>query len=168
MAGPLLTDFAGTDRVVARQWRAYTRFVVWMRLWSLDQKLARGVCPDDHVTLALRAHQLHSLATRRLIASELRELVRVARRPRGRFDRGVCLSCEVRGACGLLERLAARLESHSPVEAAGVARVRVLLRDGCGPLFADTAGGALEQSLHEAMLELEPRPVIAHGRGGPV
>ena len=65
---------------------------------------------------------------------------------------------EVLATAPLLHELAARLRDEQPVSPYGLARVRRLLTDGCGPLFAPSAPGALWDEVERAILELD------HGR----
>jgi hypothetical protein len=54
-----------------------------------------------------------------------------------------------------LDLLARRLLAPEPVSARGVARVRVLLTDGCGPLCYRGAGEGLRSAVSRALGDLE-------------
>jgi hypothetical protein len=56
-----------------------------------------------------------------------------------------------------IDDLADRLEGWEPVEPAGVARVRLLLRDGAGPLYNESFPGGLQRAVRVAIDALEPR-----------
>lgn len=136
MSTLLLTETTKAGCVVPR--RARVRDRMWSRLgaWGLDQALAEGACPDAGARLSLRAHRLIGIEARDDLAREVRHILRDLRRRPSRFDRGaVRWQRAVADAAALLEKLAARLASEGPVEATGVARVRILLRDGAGPLY---------------------------------
>jgi hypothetical protein len=157
MTPPLLTQSPDTDLLVSEPCRIRARVMAWAKAWWLDQALAGGVCPDTSATLSLRAHRLIGLATRRSLADEIREVIGRAQRPRTPFDNGVRLCAfDVLSAHRELEALADRLEGWEPVEPAGVARVRLLLRDGAGPLYNASCPGGLREAIDVAMDALEP------------
>jgi hypothetical protein len=156
---PLLTCPAGTDGdwLVSQPCRLHARILAWLGSWWLDQSLAAGVSPDAGAMLSLRAHRLIGLTTRRALAAELRELVPRARRVPHPLDNGVCVC-----AVGVLEaheaisELADRLDGWEPVEPRGVARVRLLLRDGTGPLYSESPSDELRRAVRAALAALEP------------
>jgi hypothetical protein len=53
-----------------------------------------------------------------------------------------------------LEALADRLTSTDPVDACGVARVRLLLTDGSGPVYAHPTADDLEPALERTLMAL--------------
>jgi hypothetical protein len=59
-------------------------------------------------------------------------------------------------SCDELGLLAARLLAPAPVEARGVAQVRLLLSDGAGPLYWARRPGELRRRVREAREALEP------------
>ena len=158
MPPPLLTRPPDADCLVSEPCRIRARVIAWAGAWWLDQALADGVCPDDSAVLSLRAHRLIGLETRRALARELRGIVGRARRPLHPLDNGarIC-SQEVLGARDAIEALADRLDGWEPVEPAGVARVRLLLRDGVGPLYNESYPGGLRRAIRVAVAALEPR-----------
>jgi hypothetical protein len=158
MPPPLLTRSPDADHLVAEPCRIRARVLAWVGAWWLDHALAAGACPDESATLSLRAHRLIGLAARRALAQELRDVVGGARRPRHPFDNGarIC-AVEVLLARDAIEALADRLDGWEPVEPGGVARVRLLLRDGVGPLYNESCPGGLERAVHETTGALEPR-----------
>jgi hypothetical protein len=157
MPPPLLTQSPDADCLVSEPCGVRARVFAWAGAWWLDQALADGVCPDERALLSLRAHRLIGLETRRSLAGELRDAVRRAQRPRHPFDNGarIC-SAEVLRARQAIEALADRLEAWEPVEPAGVARVRLLLRDGAGPLYNEEYPGGLCRAVAAAGEALEP------------
>jgi hypothetical protein len=158
MPPPLLTQSPDADYLVSEPCRIRARVLAWAGAWWLDRALADGACPDASAVLSLRAHRLIGLATRRALARELRELVGRARRPRLPFDNGIrpC-AAEVLRARDAIQDLANRLDGWEPVEPAGVARVRLLLRDGAGPVYNESFPGGLRQAVDVALDALEPR-----------
>jgi hypothetical protein len=125
-----------------------------LRAAALDRALASGAVPESDVALALHARRLISPTLRRRLAHALRGMVETSRRPSrlpGRWP-----GPRVARAGSDLLALAERLERREAVDARGVALVRVLLRDGGGPLhsYRDTHG--LAQAAREAAAALEP------------
>jgi hypothetical protein len=129
------------------------------RVWPdrLDRALASGVAPDTNAALALRAGALIGPPQRRSLARQLIALLRdassttpwaISRIPPRRQ--------EVLGAADVLERLARRLLDRAPVDARGVARTELLLRDGTGPLYSPGAAGRLAAAAASALESLEP------------
>jgi hypothetical protein len=143
------------DRLVARLWPDH-----------LDRKLAAGVPPDSSAGLALRAATLIGPAERRSLAGQLLGVLRDvrARHPWGigqvQPDRR-----EVLAAAEALETLAERLLDPAPVDARGVARAELLLRDGTGPLYFHGAKSRLAGVAAAALAALEPRGHSPNGHG---
>jgi hypothetical protein len=48
------------------------------------------------------------------------------------------------------------LVASGPVAAQGVAQVRVLLGDGCGPLYSRASGDSVRRGVQEAIVALDP------------
>jgi hypothetical protein len=158
MPPPLLTQSPDADYPVSEPCRIRARVLARAGAWRLDQALAGGVCPDASATLSLRAHRLIGPATRHALARELRDVIGRAQRPRASLDNGVRLcAVEVLRSRDAIGDLAARLEGWEPVDPAGVARVRLLLRDGAGPLYNESFPGGLRRALQGAIDALEPR-----------
>jgi hypothetical protein len=158
MPPPLLTQSPDADYLVSEPCRIRARVLARTGAWRLDQALAAGVCPDASATLSLRAHRLIGPATRHALARELRDVIDRARRPRARLDNGIRLcAVEVLRSRDAIGDLADRLDGREPVEPAGVARVRLLLRDGAGPLYNESFPGGLQRAVQVAIDALEPR-----------
>jgi hypothetical protein len=157
MPPPLLTQSANADYLVAERCGVRARVTAWAGAWWLDQALADGACPDESALLSLRAHRLIGLETRRALAGELRDAIRRSQRPRHPLDNGaqICADAAMR-ARHAIEALADRLEGWEPVEPAGVARVRLMLRDGTGPLYNEAYPGGLCRAVRAASEALEP------------
>jgi hypothetical protein len=106
------------------------------RAW-LDRQLAEGRRPDSDPELALRARQLTSEGVRHRLASALLRCVDVAgRKPRRRSPAAPLDRRAVLEASALLIQLAQRLDAKDAVNPRGVAMVKQLITDGCGPLYA--------------------------------
>src|SRR4051812_34887055 len=142
---------------------------------ALDRALASGAAPESDVALTLHARRLIAPRTRRRLARTLqgivaagppppprapgppgggrraaarRAIVAPARRPPPRAP-----GPQVAVAGADLLALAERLARSAPVEARGVALVRMLLSDGGGPLHSSRASG-LAAAAHAAALAL--------------
>jgi hypothetical protein len=134
------------------------RLVARLRAARLDQELARGVAPDTSAPLVLRAQRLIAPSTRAGLAREIERMLRdaltgyvwvIARvAPRRR---------EVLDAANELDALARRLVEPGPISAGGVARVRLLLTDGTGPLYFHGATDRLRTLASGALEGLEPQ-----------
>jgi len=71
----------------------------------------------------------------------------------------------VLAAAEALETLAERLLDPAPVDARGVARAELLLRDGTGPLYFHGAKSRLAGVAAAALAALEPRGHSPNGHG---
>jgi hypothetical protein len=165
MKAPLLLSEPHRTSLRARRSRVHERVRARLFPWRLDLELARGAPADSRGDLLIRAHRLISLRTRRDLATEILAVLEEAMDPtpaRHRVVRGCDVEVLVAGP--LLQEIADRLARPGPVEAAGVARIRILLHDGTGPLYSETWTGKLEPALRRALKALAPRdgaPVIA-------
>jgi hypothetical protein len=121
-----------------------------LRVAALDRALASGAVAESDVALTLHARRLISPALRRQLARTLRGMVERSRTP-ARWP-----GPQVGRAGSDLLALADRLERPEAVDARGVARLRVLLSDGGGPLHADRDAHGLIQATREAVAALEP------------
>ncbi|MGH2867428.1 MAG: hypothetical protein ACRDNK_07660 [Solirubrobacteraceae bacterium] len=122
---------------------------------SLDQALAAGASPDSSGPLSLRAQYLIGAPARRDLARTLRRLVDAASRPFGPLSPGVPVCRrKVLASQGTLWDLANRLTSAEPVEARGVAQVRMLIT-GDGPVYHRHAADDLQPAVQAALAALE-------------
>jgi hypothetical protein len=134
------------------------RLAARLRAGALDDELARGVAPEASVALLLRARTLIAPCTRAGLARQIERILGDAMSscvwvisqvtPRRR---------EVLDAAEELHALAHRLVEPGPVSATGVARVRLLLTDGTGPLYFHGARDGLRSIASSALDSLEPR-----------
>jgi hypothetical protein len=144
------------DGVVARHARLRDRIVAWWRAASLERELARGVAPESHAALALRAQALVALAVRIGLAHQLQRIVRDARIGHRSLSAKIpTRRREVLAAAHELDALAERLLASGPVSAHGVAQVRVLLTDGRGPLYDHRATQQLRIIVARALQDLD-------------
>jgi hypothetical protein len=106
-----------------------------LRSARLDRELAAGIPIDASPVLAVRARTLARRSEREQLGHQLRRIVREAHAPARRRMRVPIARERVLAAEQELALLASRLESSQAVAVTGLAKVRVLLRDGCGPLY---------------------------------
>jgi hypothetical protein len=146
------------DAVIARE--ATRREWVLARLHGarLDHELACGASPEASAEIALRAQYLVRPQTRRMLAQTLRRILAEAARGRTAPVGPLPLPTRRRvvAARRELETLIERLLAPCPVPACGVAKVRVLVTEGCGPLYHPAGPGDLRTCLVEAANALEP------------
>ena len=157
----VITEEDGRSYVSCKHSSPRTRLTARLRSWTLDSRLASGACPDSTAALSLRAHSLIGGSTRQRLANALRRLVREAQRPPDPFLRGVpiCRDEILRARAGL-EELADQLLDPMPVDARGVAMVRLLLADGSSPIYHRCRDGDLEQALQQALDALRLRLAV--------
>src|SRR4051812_50189730 len=108
-----------------------------LRARSIDREVAAGASPDDSVLRSLRASYLVKPRTRQLFAESLASALAEATGCPHPL-RGAQVPVARRNVLSAIvptRALLARLRLDSPVSVAGMARVELLLTDGCGPLF---------------------------------
>jgi hypothetical protein len=136
----------GNDRVVIQLDAdgVWARRVTWReRLEShlfgdrLDRALAAGVPPETDPLLALRAAQISSPKSRRELAVVVRRMLDSAlSADDAPFKaKSMAILPRVKKARREFESLAEHLEAPVPLPARGMAAVKLLLRDGAGPLY---------------------------------
>jgi hypothetical protein len=157
MASLLLLHPDQTAPLCARRTRTRERVRARLWPWRLDVALARGAPADARGDLSLRAHRLISLRTRQRLAREIHQVLRNAAGPRHPLERRLHPNApDVIDAAPLLYDLADDLCYPGPVDAQGVAQVRLLLRDCTGPLYDAPWPGYLEHHLTRARHALTP------------
>ena len=135
-------------------------FGVLDRLWArlrarrLDRDLARGVPAHGSPALSWRAELLTRPSVTHELGAQLRALVSEAHDPgrallRVHADPQRLVSVEAD-----LRRLASRLDAARPSHPAGVAKVRLLLTDGTGPLYGCSSVQALSDAVQDAFAAL--------------
>jgi hypothetical protein len=154
----LVSERDDVTYVMARRVRLRDRFAVRVRAFGLDADLMRGVAPETSPALALRAQTLVGPAVREQLAADVQQILRHARSGGRPSVHAAPISHRlVRGAEAEFRRLALRLLDDRAVDVRGIAAVRVLLCDGCGPLFdgADGNVGDLRNAVNDAIEALE-------------
>ena len=111
------------------------RFRVRFCRWRLDRELAAGEPPHRSESHGLRARQLAGARVRRQVAASLRRLVDDAELPYVALNAVPIRRGDVLAWRQGLPGLADRLDAATPVNPSGVARARLLLTDGMGPLY---------------------------------
>jgi hypothetical protein len=137
-----------------RRVRVRDRLKARVRAGALDRQLVEGAGPDTSVALALHAARVYGPSQRRILA---RSLSRLAGSPDSHSARlHVPVDHEaVRRAYGELEAVADRLDGEGPVSVQGVARIRLLLADGTGPLYRAARPEQLRRELQSALRALD-------------
>lgn len=146
------------DSVTARHPTVRERFVTRLCAGKLDRELARGACPEMSATLALRAYALVRLKERQDLADRLAEIVFEAEAP-PRCRRGCQVPIQrarVLEAAENFRALIDTLRAPCPLPARGIASVRLLLSDGCGPLHHPGSNESLGAIVDRVVTELEP------------
>jgi hypothetical protein len=107
----------------------------------LDGMLAVGGRATEGTAAGLRAARLTSEAERHRIARTLRRVVRAAHRGRPFGAASVAVDrVNIVAAEEVIDAITLRLHSPRPVAAMGMARLRRLLTDGGGPMYAGGRG----------------------------
>ena len=152
----VLADKRNPGCVIVERSRATARVRVRMRARQLDRALAEGASPDSSAGLSVRAHDLIGSRARTVLADAIRRLVEDAVHPLRplQFNIPVCRS-KVRRSRRTLEAVAERLVADEPLDARGLAQLRLLLTDGAGPVYDHPGANDLEPALRRVMAALE-------------
>jgi hypothetical protein len=154
----LLTGQRDGSYVISQHSSAGERLLARVLTWRLDSALANGACPDSSAPLSLRAHRLISRTTRQGLSREIHRILRDAKRPPPPHDPRVPIcGRKIIQAGPALEQLAAQLLYPGPVDARGVAHVKILLRDGSSPIYQRPQADDLQAAVHTAIDALEVR-----------
>jgi hypothetical protein len=106
-----------------------------------DQQIEHGLSPLPGSPLDLHGTRLVSARERNDLARTLRRAVRDADPAAGTFHSRVRVaSAAVRHSAELIEAVHDRLADPFPVRSRGMARLRILLSDGSGPLYRSGRG----------------------------
>jgi hypothetical protein len=130
------------------------RVTARLRAFQFDRQLAVGVPAPAGSALAVHEARLTSMAERESVAWALRQAVHDVRAG------GTPLSARIpvhfnniAAAEDLIDTITLRLHSPRPVSARGMARLRVVLSDGCGPMY-ESGRGDLSGRLGAALAAL--------------
>ncbi len=130
------------------------RLTARLRAGHLDRQLAVGVAAPEGSALAVHQIRLTSVPEREAIARSLQHAVRDARSGVNPLTSRVPLNTtNIIDAVDVIDTVTLRLHSPQPVSARGMARLRVLLADGVGPLYR-FGRGDLNGRLGAALAEL--------------
>lgn len=125
-----------------------------LRAGELDRMLAVGVPAEPGSALAVHTARLTSVEERETIARVLRRAVHDAGGGRAPLSSRMPLNTlNIRAAGDRIDQVTLRLHSPRPVAARGVARLRLLLADGTGPMYR-YGRGDLEGRLGAALAAL--------------
>lgn len=111
-----------------------------------DRLLAAGVFPRPHSPLDIHAHRLTTVAEREAVARAFRHTLSEARKPltawtaRSWVDRPRVVAAE-----DVIDTVTLWLHSPRPVRSPGMARLRLILADGCGPLYMSGRGNLIAE-----------------------
>jgi len=125
------------------------RLRVRLHRTALDRQLAQGLAADAFEERALRARQLEDGETRRRLARALRSLIADSELPAvARMCSAVPVSRRaVLPWCQALLGMAERLEREDPIDPCGIARVMVLITDGCSPVYNPHAAHSMSDAI---------------------
>jgi hypothetical protein len=134
------------DRLIARM----------LAPW-LDEELARGMGAALSEAHAARAEQLTSEGGRRKVARRLDKLVERAQNPRPPSLIPLVPPCreQVRDAMPLILEIRSRVLSGDPLTPRGIACLKRLLSDRCGPCYVPSKAETLTLALQEVVGSLE-------------
>ncbi len=121
--------------VIAVNTRLRDRLDAHLHADRLERELADGASPEASLGLALRAQALTTTRSRRALAVGLTRVLAEASAPTVASMMRVPLNrAGVLAAAEELDQLRARLLAGGPLAAAGIARTKILLTVGNGPL----------------------------------
>ena len=113
-----------------------TRVIAELFATRFDKQLVAGVAPEPGSVLAAHVSRLASVCERRKLAEGLHHSVCEAHSRRTRMSATIPVDrSAVAAAVGLIDQVVQRLTGPCPVSARGVARLRLLLSDGAGPMY---------------------------------
>lgn len=152
----ILADERHPGCVLVERTPAMARVRARVCVRQIDRALAAGASPDSSAGLSVRAHDLIGVRARCMLAQAIRRLVNDAVDPLRplSFTVPICRS-KVSRSRRTLEELADRLLGDKPLDARGLAQLRLLLTDGAGPLYGHPGANDLEPALERAMAALE-------------
>ena len=147
----LLADGPG---ISARRAGPIDRLRRGLRASRLDALLAEGVAPESNLALALHAERLARTSERRHLAGSLKRIG--SNPPRTELLRSAIGRRISPDASRDLEELADRLLVPGPVDVQGVAKIRMLLADGTGPLYRGGTARDLHAEVRDALVAVDP------------
>jgi hypothetical protein len=127
------SDPAGSDGTARTS--VVARVIARLRADKFDHLLAVGVPAPAGSALAAHRERLTSTAEREAIAQSLQRAVRDAHTGAVFSSRIPLNARNIVAAEPLIDTVTLRLHSQRPVNARGMARLRRVLSDGCGPFY---------------------------------
>ena len=135
-----------TRRDDARRGTFGKRVIALVKANKFDRMLAVGVPVPAGSALAVHAARLTSVDEREALARSLRHVLHDARHRTALMSSRTELNVpNVRAARDRIDQITLRLHSPRPVTSRGVARLRLLLADGAGPLYRYGRGDLRER-----------------------
>jgi hypothetical protein len=132
--------------------RLRDRLATLARADSIDRALAVGVSPELNVDTALRARVLTDSRTRRRLARGLDRAIAGATEPAVAGVRGARVNrSRIRDALAEIAELRRRLLADGLTSVQGIARARILLTDGAGPLYNPHSTRNLRETVRDAL-----------------
>jgi hypothetical protein len=152
----VLADERHPGCVIVERCRATARVRARMCARRLDRALAEGASPDSSAGLSVYAHDLIGVRARCTLSRSIRRLLAEALHPLRplSFSVPVCRSKVLRSR-RTLEELADRVAGDRPLNARGLAQLRLLLSDGVGPVYTSPGADDLAPALERASAALE-------------
>jgi len=120
----------------------------------LDSRLAAGLSPESSDVLFAHAVRIARPRSCAALASSLRKVETAAQKPVGLSNAAPLRRDDILCARDELLALAERLERTGPIQARGIAEIRLLLNDGSGPLYGGDNGTRLLPLLRAAYTHL--------------
>ena len=107
----------------------------------LDREAEVGIVPLPGSSLAVHLARLASVEEREALSHTLRQALAESHEDRRTFSARVPVHPERLAACrGVIDDITLLLHSPRPVRTRGMARLRILLSDGTGPLYSNGRG----------------------------
>jgi hypothetical protein len=132
-------DVTGTEAIVPAS--LLVRLCARLFAGRYDRQIEAGVSSIPGSPLAVHVARLVSARERDDLASALRLIVRDADVTHGPFTARIPVHpAAVHHAAEVIDEVCDRLVDPFPVHARGMARLRIVLSEGCGPLYRPGAG----------------------------
>lgn len=139
--------------LIARLATPRERLGARLRAGSLDRRLAAGAAAESSPLLAVRALMLVRPSMRESLARSLQQIMTKAAQPDGRRSAALppLPRAQILNSVDVLTTLIERLNGSAPVAACGVAKVKLLLTDGAGPLYYPSCASDLRAGVQDAI-----------------
>ena len=135
------TTNQGLWRTSAPRPSLVARVTARLRAFQFDRQLAVGVPAQAGTALAVHEARLTSVPEREAIAHALLRAVHEARTGRELVSARIPVHRNnILSAEDLIDTITLRLHSPRPVSGRGIARLRLVMSDGCGPMYEDGRG----------------------------